>query len=148
MKKKNRIGLVVLLMFFLIAVRAFLEPLFYDPLIDFYKSNYFLKPIPELNFVNYFFNIFLRYSLNSIVSIIIIYLIYNNFKTIRFVIKFYFISFIVLCILLYVFLQLEDLNTKLIIFYIRRFLIQPLFLFILLPAFYYQKLKLAKENKN
>lgn len=146
MKKKNRILVVVLLVLLLIAVRAFIEPLFYDPLIDFYKSNYFLKPIPELNLVKYFFNIFLRYSLNSILSIFIIFLIYNNFKTIRFVIKFYFISFIVLCILLYGFLLFDDLNTKLIIFYVRRFLIQPLFLFILVPAFYYQKLKLAKGN--
>lgn len=145
MKKKSKIVFVVVLVLILIAVRAFIEPLFYDPLIDFYRSDYFLKPIPKLNFLKYFFNIFLRYSLNSILSIIIIFLIYNNFNTLRFVIKFYFVSFLILSILLYFFLKVEAFDMKLIIFYIRRFLIQPLFLFILLPAFYYQKLKLAKE---
>lgn len=145
MKKKSKIVFVVVLVLILIAVRAFIEPLFYDPLIDFYRSDYFLKPIPKLNFLKYFFNIFLRYSLNSILSIIIIFLIYNNFKTLRFVIKFYFVSFLILSILLYFFLKVEAFDMKLIIFYIRRFLIQPLFLFILLPAFYYQKLKFTKE---
>ena len=141
MKKTTRIGLIVFLLFLLIGIRAFIEPFFYDPLINYYKSNYLMNSIPELKLWNYFLNIFLRYAINSLISILIIFLIFNNFKTIRFVVKFYVFAFIILSVLLFIFLQFEPLSNKLMIFYIRRFLIQPLFLFILLPAFYYQKLK-------
>ena len=145
MKKTTRIGLIVLMLFLLISIRAFLEPFFYDPLINYYKSNYLMNSIPELKLGAYFLNLFLRYSINSIISILIIHLIFNNFRTIRFVLKFYVFAFIILSILLFLFLQFEPLSNKLMIFYLRRFLIQPLFLFILLPAFYYQKLKF-KDN--
>jgi exosortase F-associated protein len=147
MKKVTRIGLIFFLLLLLIGIRAFIEPFFYDPLINYYKSNYLMNSIPELNLGCYFLNIFFRYSINSIISILIIILVFNNFKTIRFVIKFYAFAFVILSILLLLFLQFEPLSNKFVIFYIRRFLIQPLFLFILLPAFYYQKLKLKDDFK-
>ena len=128
------------LLFLLIGIRAFIEPFFYDPLINYYKSNYLMNSIPELKLGSYFLNLFLRYSINSVISILIIHLIFNNFRTIRFVVKFYVFAFIILGLLLFLFLQFEPLSNKLMIFYLRRFLIQPLFLFISLPAFYYQTL--------
>ena len=58
MTKAFRFGLVLVLMLNLIGVRAFLEPLFYDPLISYFKNDSLTKPIPDLNFSIYFFNIF------------------------------------------------------------------------------------------
>ena len=130
----------------LVGIRAFVEPFFYDPLIAYFKSDSLTKTLPELNLSFYFGNIFLRYTLNSIVSLAIIYLIFQNIKTVLFSIKFYLILFIVLCIVLFLLLNFEDLANNLLIFYVRRFLIQPLFLFILVFAFYYQKLQ-SKKSK-
>ena len=136
-----KIGLVLVLILALVAVRAFLEPFFYDPLIAYFKNDFYSKSIPDLNFGVYFFNIFLRYTLNSVISIVIIYIAFQNAKTINFTIKFYIFSFFILCFLLFMFLFFKSISNNMIIFYLRRFLIQPLFLFILLPAFYYQKLQ-------
>jgi exosortase F-associated protein len=145
MTKGFRIVLILVLVFILIGIRAFLEPYFYDPLIAYFKNDSLLKPLPDLSYSNYFFNIFLRYSLNSLISIAIIYLIFQNIQTLKFTIKFYIFSFFTLCFLLFIFLLFENISNNLILFYLRRFLIQPLFLFILLPAFYYQKLQITRE---
>lgn len=142
-----KILILITLLFLLIGVRAFLEPCFYDPLIEYFKENSLIKPLPELNFPIYFANIFYRYFINSSISIFIIYLIFNEKKTLNFVLKFYIISFIILVGLLFSALNIESLNNNLLIFYVRRFLIQPLFLFILLPAIYYQNLKLKNKAK-
>ena len=90
MKKGITIILIVLLLAVLVGIRAFVEPFFYDPLIVYFKNDALIKTLPELNLANYFWNIFLRYSLNSIVSLVIIYLIFKNIKTVQFSIKFYF----------------------------------------------------------
>lgn len=144
MKKSTSIFLIVILLVVLIGVRAFLEPFFYDPLNAYFKSDALTKALPELDLSTYFLNIFSRYTLNSIVSLAIIYLIFRNIKTLFFSIKFYVISFLVLCLLLFFLLNFESLANNLSIFYVRRFLIQPLFLFILVFAFYYQKLQSKK----
>ncbi|WP_366139221.1 exosortase F system-associated protein [uncultured Lutibacter sp.] len=144
MKKQVRIILILILVSLLIGVRAFLEPLFYDPLIEYFKSSVASNQIPELDFSIYFFNIFLRYFINTVISIAIIYLVFKKLNTLIFVLKFYVGSFFVLSILLFCLLYFKSLHNDLFIFYVRRFLIQPLFLFVLLPALYYQKLKIKK----
>lgn len=144
MKKGITIILIVLLLAVLVGIRAFVEPFFYDPLIVYFKNDALIKTLPELNLANYFWNIFLRYSLNSIVSLVIIYLIFKNIKTVQFSIKFYLFSFVVLSLILFFLLKYESLANNMLIFYVRRFLIQPLFLFILIFGFYYQKLQSNK----
>ncbi len=138
-KRKVQILLIVLLFLLLIAVRVFIQPYFYDPLIDYFKNDYLQTTIPNLDFSKFFLNVFYRYTLNTIISLAIIYLFFNDFKIIYFSIKFYIIAFVIFGLALFVFLKL-DFDYKLI-FYARRFLIQPLFVFLLLPAFYYQQLK-------
>ncbi|WP_457618773.1 exosortase F system-associated membrane protein [Lutibacter sp.] len=139
MKRKIQILLIVLLFLLLIAVRVFIQPYFYDPLIDYFKNDYLHTVVPSLNFSKFFLHVFYRYTLNTIISLAIIYLFFNTLKTVFFSVKFYIITFVIFSLLLFMFLKL-DFDYKLI-FYTRRFLIQPLFLFLLLPAFYYQQLK-------
>ncbi|WP_456420577.1 exosortase F system-associated membrane protein [Lutibacter sp.] len=139
MKRKIQILLVVLLFLLLIAVRVFIQPYFYDPLIEYFKNDYLHTAIPNLDFSKFFLNIFYRFTLNTIISLVIIYLIFNDLKVIYFSIKFYVIAFVIFSSALFVFLKFDS-DYKLI-FYARRFLIQPLFVFLLLPAFYYQQLK-------
>lgn len=144
MRKSVRILLIVVLLFMLISIRAFLQPYFYDPLLDYFKGNFLYTSIPDLNFGTYFLNIFYRYALNSIISLAIIYLVFNDVKVLYFSAKFYILAFLALSLMLFILLKFNVTQNYMLIFYIRRFLIQPLFVFILLPAFYYQKLLSAK----
>ena len=84
MKKSTNVVLIIILLAMLVGIRAFVEPFFYDPLIAYFKSDSLTKTLPELNLSYYFENIFLRYTLNSIVSLAIIYLIFQNIKTVLF----------------------------------------------------------------
>ncbi len=143
---KNRLQIISLVTLFLllVAIRAIAIAYFYDPLIQYFKGDYNYIPLPEMDFGKYYFFLFLRYCLNAIVSLGIIYVFFPNLKVLFFTIKFYIIAFVLLSILLLAILKFSLIDSYMITFYIRRFLIHPLFLLILLPAFYYQKLN--KKN--
>ena len=64
---------------------------------------------------------------NSIISISIIYIIFRDKEMIRFTTILYFIFFIILIILFYIILKYFGNSHKMILFYVRRFLIQPNF---------------------
>jgi exosortase F-associated protein len=102
--------------------------------------------IPEMEVMKFWGFLTVRYLLNTGLSLLIIYLAFYNIKILRFSVKFYALAFVVFGMLFWVLLNL-DLNLGYrLTFYVRRFLIHPLFLLILLPAFYYQKLKRNKAN--
>ena len=146
MNKIVQISLLIILFLILVAIRAIAISYFYDPLIQYFKGDYNYLPIPELNFGKYYFFLGVRYLLNMIVSLSIIYVVFPTLKVLKFTIKFYFIAFILLSISLYALLKFNLIDTYLLTFYVRRFLIHPLFLLVLLPAFYYQKLNKKKEE--
>lgn len=146
MRKSVRIGLIIVLFIMLILIRALVQPYFYDPLLDYFKHDYLNASIPELDFGAYFLNIFYRYFLNTIISLAIIYLVFDDKKSLYFSVKFYVLLFAVLSLMLFVLLKFNVTQNYLLTFYVRRFLIQPLFVFILLPAFYYQKLRSGKTE--
>jgi len=140
MNKIIRWVLVIALFVMLILVRAFAAKLFYDPFIEYFRGDYLDHPIPDYNGLALFFYLFLRYALNTIISLTIIYVIFKNLKLIKFSIKFYIVAFFVLSVVFYGLLQSEMINGYLFTFYVRRFLIHPVFVLILVPAFYYQKM--------
>jgi len=144
MKKFITISLITLLIGALVAVRGFIQPYFYDPLLEFFKTDYLYNYLPDIVIGKYFWHIFLRYALNTIISLAIIYLIFNESKKILFSIKFYIAAFLFLSLWLFLILKFDMSESYLLIFYLRRFLIQPLFLFVLVAAFYYQKLQEGK----
>lgn len=147
MKKQVRILLIIVLFLMLIAVRAFGTKLFYDPFIVYFEHDYLHFPIPEYNSLKLFFNIFLRYALNMIISLAIIYLAFQKKGLVRFSTKFYIAAFFVLSIVYYILLKIGFENGHLFGFYVRRFLIHPVFVLILLPAFYYQKKLVRSSSK-
>ncbi len=146
MKKPLKIVLLGVLFLMLVAVRAFVQPYFYDPLIEYFKSDYLHSALPQLNLTLFFLNIFFRYALNTIISLAIIYLFFNNLKVLKFSLQFYIIAFIILSLLFFVLLKFNLNKGYMLIFYVRRFLIHPIFVLLLVPAFYYQKLILKKVN--
>jgi len=138
MNKELQILGIVLLVVMLILVRVFETELFYDPFINYFKNDYLHKVLPEFKIIKLFGNIIFRYILNAIISLGVIYLVFQNKKYVKFSIQFYGIAFIILIVLFYIILQTKTIN-YLPIFYIRRFLIHPIFVLLLIPAFYYQK---------
>ena len=140
MNKYIKILLVLLLVLLLFSVRAFASKLFYDPLIEYFKNDYLYTYIYNINVWRLSINMLFRYVLNSSISLGIIWVLFESKGYLIFSCIFLIIAFIIL-IILFIFLLRDNFeNGYLLPFYIRRFIIQPLFLLILLPAFYYQKM--------
>ena len=139
-KNKRRLFFIGLALLGLILVRAFEDNLFYDPFLSFSKTDYQNKPLPDLNCYLLFGNLLLRYALNTFFSLIIIRLLFNERNLMLFSGYLFIFLFVILVIVFFGLLHFSDQPDYLILFYIRRFLIQPLFLVLFIPAFYYQQL--------
>jgi len=138
-KNKFKIPIIIGLFFLLMLIRALAPKIFYDPFIQYFKNDYLHKAIPVFTTSKLFLNIFFRYLLNFVFSLIILYVAFQKRSVIKFSIKFYTITFVVFMLAFYVLLQTGFQKGYLLAFYIRRFLIHPLFVLVLLPAFYYQQ---------
>jgi len=139
MRKRVKIPIIIALFGLLILVRAFGSQLFYDPFTAYFKNAYLNEAIPAYSSVKLWGSIFFRYTINTIISLAIIYVAFQKKGLVKFSIKFYIAAFLVLGIFYFILLQFEMINGHLFTFYVRRFLIHPVFVLILLPAFYYQK---------
>ncbi len=138
---KVRIALAMIFVLALVLIRAYEDSLFYDPFLDYFKGDYYNLPIPEIDNLQLIFGFFFRYFLNTAFSLAIIYVLFKDIDAVKFASVLYFIFFIILlAAFFYIFLNNGETN-KMGLFYIRRFLIQPIFLLLFLPAFYYQKQK-------
>ena len=142
MKKVFKIAAIVILAIFLVLIRAYENILFYDPLLEFFKNDYKTMPLPQMDNFALQTGIALRFLLNTIISLAIIWLLFKDkgiIKLSAFLYGFLF-AILFLAFSLIIFNSVET-GGHLVLFYVRRFLIQPLFLLILLPAFYLQKYK-------
>lgn len=136
-KLKVVVGLILILL--LILIRAFEDTLFYDPFLDYFKSNYQNTPLPKLNMIKLFFSLGFRYYLTSMISLGLLKLIFNDAKIMKFSIFLFSILGMILMISFFFILIKFGETNKMNLFYIRRFIIQPIFLILFIPAFYYQK---------
>jgi exosortase F-associated protein len=123
----------------LVLIRAFENELFYDPFLNFFKYDYFQGNIPEYHTWTLFLHHVFRYVLNTLVSLAIIYIAFENRHVVKFSLGLYGVAFVILISLYFYLIQHDLAEDYLLTFYVRRFLIQPLFVLILLPAFYYQR---------
>ena len=131
MKKRFKLILIVFLFLLLVLVRAFGADIFYDPFITYFKGDYLDQPIPDYNTLKLWMHIIIRYLINMIISLGIIYVAFQKKGLVRFSIKFYIAAFIVLGSFYFILLQFEMINGHLFTFYVRRFLIHPVFVLIL-----------------
>ena len=136
---KVRIVLAMLLILLLVLVRAFEDSLFYDPFLNYFKADYYNLPLPEIENVSLFFGLLFRYFLNTALSLAIIYVLFKDIEAVKFASILYLAFFIILVVAYFFVLSFSGETNKMTLFYIRRFLIQPIFLLLFLPAFYYQK---------
>lgn len=147
MKKRYKIILISLLVVLLAMLRYFEKQLFYDPLLEFYEADYLNQAFPYFETGKLFFNVLLRYSLNTIISLGILYVTFFDKNILEFSVYLYSIFFVV-CFTIFVFLIFEiESKNFLALFYVRRFLIHPILILILMPAFYYHRRKNANNFK-
>jgi len=141
MHKLTRLIVVLLLFMVLVVIRLYEEVLFYDPLVLFFKTTHTTASLPEMNLVKLVGNTTLRFLINTGISLLILRLLFKERSIVTLSVLLYGIAFIILCIMFIVLLFTSEAGSHMFLFYVRRFLIQPLFLLILIPAFYFQRKK-------
>lgn len=134
----------VVLVLLLFGVRAFESQLFYDPFLWYFKNDYLNKPLPDFDSGDLFFGMTFRYFVNSVLSLGIIYVLFPDSRLLRFTSVLYVVLFVLLIAVFFGLLYASSGGLNFILFYVRRFLIQPLFLLLFVPAFYYQQ-RLSKK---
>ena len=131
--------LLFVLFLLLVLIRVFEDQLFYDPYLLFFKNDYLYIDNPRQEVFKLTAFTTLRYVLNTIISLSIIYVIYKDKAMIKFSSAIYIIAYIMLLMLFLFFVLNPKQENYYIFFNIRRFLIQPILLLLLLPALYYHK---------
>lgn len=120
-------------------IRMYEYQYFYDPFMYFFERAF--QEQQEYHFsTRMFFNVFLRFLLNTMVSLTILYVAFKNWGIIKFGAVIYAIFFVVLFPLFVWLMQNVTPDDYLAAFYVRRFLAHPVLILILLPAFYYYRL--------
>ncbi|WP_292942778.1 exosortase F system-associated protein [Olleya sp. UBA1516] len=141
MKKCYKYGIVAFLFILLALIRWFENELFYDPYLSFFHNDYLYMDSPRQEVFKLVVNTSFRYFLNTIISLLILYAFFKEKSLITFASIIYLVSFIVL-IMCYLYFVLDPKQENYYIFFnLRRFLIQPIILLLLFPAFYYNKLR-------
>lgn len=141
MGKIAQYGLVFLVLVFLVLIRWFQNDLFYDPYLSFFKNDFLYLDAPKVEVFKLTAFTSLRYVINTILSLTVIKLLLKDNSIIKFSVVLYSIAYVLLLILFLYFVLNPKQENYYLLFNIRRFLIQPVILIILLPAFYYYKLK-------
>ncbi len=137
---------VVLTVLGFVLIRLYQEELFYDPFIEFYSLYYHDMQPPEVDFLKLIGSTSARYWLNSLLSIGLIHVLFRKKSTLRFSIIFYGLAFLLLMIGFYAVYEQLSPELYMVFFYMRRFLIQPIFILLLIPAFYYQRIEQKKQD--
>lgn len=138
-KSKKRWLVISVLILALILIRAFESRLFYDPFIAFFQGEIQNKPLPDYEGFKLFFGLFFRYLINSMLTVAILYFLFGEVSIVKLTTFLLIVFFIILMGILFLILNFSSQPDYLFVFYIRRFLIQPLFLILFVPALFYQK---------
>jgi exosortase F-associated protein len=139
LNNKIRVFGLFLLVLVLASIRIFEESLFYDPFLNYFKADFTNFPLPDVEKLKLFVSLSFRYLLNSIVSIVFIQIAFKDLSFTKFASILFGILFIILIIAFYGVLVFYANENKMELFYVRRFLIQPLFLLLFIPGYLIQK---------
>jgi exosortase F-associated protein len=139
LNNKTKVFILGILVLFLALIRIVEESLFYDPYLDYFKSDFINLPLPIVDKLHLFLSLLFRYSLNTIVSIAFFQIAFKDINFTKFAVVLYGLLFIILIIAFWVVLAFYANENKMELFNIRRFLIQPLFLLLFIPGYLIQK---------
>ena len=141
-KKNNKVldkAIIGILVIALLLIRMFEKELFYDPFLDFFHGDTQNKIIPEFNTIKLFLGLLYRYFMNSMFTVLIVYFLFKDISIVKLTSFLLSLFFVVLIVIFFSLLHFSQSSDYLFVFYVRRFLIQPLFLILFVPAFYYQR---------
>lgn len=132
----------------LIAIRMLEDRIFYDPFLAYFHQASKDAVFPDFLWGKILLNYFFRFLLNLLFSAVIVQCIFRNKKwTLQ--------AVVLMCIVFAVTLPLYlyCIHTKfeigyLFSFYMRRFVIQPLILLLIIPMFYYRRQMQRPVPKN
>tara|TARA_R110002124_G_scaffold151086_4_gene317919 strand:+ start:7810 stop:8208 length:399 start_codon:yes stop_codon:yes gene_type:complete len=124
----------------LVLIRTFEDILFYDPYLTFFENVYLYIDSPRREVAKLVLFTSLRFLLNTLLSLGILYVIFKDKNIIKFSVLIYGLAYVLLMIPFLYFVTNPKQEDYYLFFNIRRFLIQPIGLILLLPAFYYYKL--------
>lgn len=144
MNKYLKIASLLVLVLLLVLVRMYENALFYDPFMHFFQGC--LEMEEQLFPGHWYLNVALRYLVNTIVSLAIIYVVFEDKGAVKFSAFLYLILFLVLYPLFIYLMERVEREDYLFVFYVRRFLVQPLLILLLLPALYYQQFRDRKPE--
>ncbi|WP_296313413.1 exosortase F system-associated protein [Winogradskyella sp. UBA3174] len=132
---------VAILFVVLVCIRVFEDVLFYDPYLTFFENDYLYMDNPRREVAKLVFYTTLRYLFNALASLGILYLVFKDNGIIKFSVLIYAAAYVFLIIPFLYFVINPRQEDYYLFFNLRRFLIQPILILILLPAFYYHNLK-------
>jgi exosortase F-associated protein len=139
MKGVTKIIIILGLVGVLAMIRLYEYRFFYDPFMYFFEKAYQSGDTIDYS-CQMFFNVFLRFFLNTLVSLLILWVAFRSWGIIKFSALIY-AAFLVVLFPIFVYLMHHvEPGQYLAAFYVRRFLAHPLLILILLPAFYYNRL--------
>lgn len=139
--------LVVLLVVGLFLVRKFETELFYDPLLNYFKSDFINTPFPSIDLPKHLLSVFFRYLLNSLISLGIIYFLFEDRRMLKLSAGLMLFFFVLFSLFYFLFIKIEFQQMFTAGFYVRRILIQPMLLLVLIPAIWYYKNQEKRNEK-
>lgn len=123
----------------LVSVRVLEDRLFYDPILAYFKSESAINAFPKFDGFKIIISHLFRFVLNLLFSLLIIQNIFRNKEwTLQAALLMVVVFVIVFPIYLYCLYTQFDIGL-LFSFYMRRFVIQPMTLLLIVPIFYYRK---------
>lgn len=137
--KLTKLFLLTLLVVLLMSVRLFESQIFQDPLSDYFHSDFQLYDLPNIEKWYVLMGTSLRYLINMVLSLWILWILFKRENYINAALWVYLFAFIILMLFFFFLLEADSSFMKMTLFYIRRFLIQPMLLLILIPGFYFLK---------
>lgn len=141
MSKRQKYLWLLLLFGLLVLIRLFENELFYDPYLVFFKNDYLYIDNPRREIFKVTLFTIIRYGLNSTISLGILFVIFRDLGIVKLSVIIYVIALLIL-VSFYLYFVINPRKEDYYMFFnIRRFLIQPIILLVLLPAFYYNRLR-------
>lgn len=138
--------LVILGIFGLIGVRALEDIIFYDPFLNYFHEANKRATFPDFDGLKLILNHLFRFFLNLFFSAMVVYFIFKNKKwTLQAIVLMGIVFVITFPIYLYCIYSKFEIG-YLFSFYMRRFVIQPLILLLIIPLFYYRKMVFDKTK--
>lgn len=139
MNKPLRYIFIIIIGLLLMAVRYFETHLFYDPLLFFFKSNFAQLPLPDIELPRFYSHLTFRFLINTALSLAMLWFLFLKWEIVKIAALIYTVFFVLFMLAMVYVINISEVGNHQLLFYIRRFLIQPLLLLLLIPAFYFVK---------